>query len=211
MNLIDANHLSKTVKQGKILDGITMSVKQGSITTLTGENGAGKTVLLKAILGLVHCTGELSVNNQIVTPQQPYPLRTGLLIENPSLIEEFSALRNLQLLAMLIPEVDQAEILNLLQIFKLNKAANLPVRKFSLGMKEKLGIAQALLGQPPLVILDEPTNALDDESKNELINIIRDYQSRGTTFLIASHDHEFVESVATQGYHLSGGKLDETA
>ena len=131
------------------------------------------------------------------------------MIENPSIIEEFNAYQNLDLLRQLDPEVHTEKITELLTYFELNKFPKQKTKHFSLGMKQKLGIAQALLGQYPLIILDEPTNALDADSLTKLKEKIINYQSKGTTFIIASHDHEFLKSIATKHLIVNDGRVSE--
>lgn len=139
------------------------------------------------------------------------PLKPGILIENPSLIEDFTAYRNLELLAKLDPRINLQEIDKLLTDFDLAQVPKQKVKKFSLGMKQKLGIAQAFLGSYPLIVLDEPTNALDQDSIQKLIALIHDYNQKGVTFIIASHDQNFVDEVATQKFLVKEGTiLNET-
>ncbi|CAM3136351.1 ATP-binding cassette domain-containing protein [Lactobacillus bombicola] len=144
----------------------------------------------------------------MVKPEEPYPVKAGILIENPSLIEEFTAYQNLLLLAKLDSNIQIEEINYLLDYFDLSRFPKQKVKKFSLGMKQKLGIAQALLGKYPLIVLDEPTNALDQESIAKLVKLIHKYQHDGLTFLIATHDSNFVEQVATKELSVQEGTIN---
>ena len=208
MSFIELNEVGKVVKRRPLLHDVSADIPEGSITVLEGINGSGKTLILKAILGLINTSGEVIVNGKKMKVQEPYPIKAGILIENPSLIEEFTAHKNLELLAKLDPDIQEKQINDLLTYFDLTRFPKQKVKKFSLGMKQKLGIAQAFLGAYPLIVLDEPTNALDHESIGKLIRLIDGYNRKGSTFVIASHDHEFVNKVATQKLYVQEGTIN---
>ena len=208
MSFIELNEVGKIVKRRPLLHDVSADIPEGSITVLEGINGSGKTLILKAILGLIKTSGEVIVNGKKMKVQEPYPIKAGILIENPSLIEEFTAHKNLELLAKLDPDIQEKQINDLLAYFDLTRFPKQKVKKFSLGMKQKLGIAQAFLGAYPLIVLDEPTNALDHESIGKLIRLIDGYNRKGSTFVIASHDHEFVNKVATQKLYVQEGTIN---
>lgn len=208
MSFIELKQVGKVVKKRALLHDINACIEQNSITTLEGINGSGKTLILKAILGLIKVTGSITVNGKLVKPEEPYPVKAGILIENPSLIEEFTAYQNLLLLAKLDSNIQIEEINYLLDYFDLSRFPKQKVKKFSLGMKQKLGIAQALLGKYPLIVLDEPTNALDQESIAKLVKLIHKYQHDGLTCLIATHDSNFVEQVATKELSVQEGTVN---
>ncbi|MGQ5708950.1 ATP-binding cassette domain-containing protein [Lactobacillus sp. PSON] len=207
MSYIELKNVEKTTKRRKLLSNINLNIDKGEIATIQGINGSGKTLLLKAILGILKTTGEVKVADQIVTPKDKFPVKAGILIENPSVINEFSAYKNLDLLAKLDSNIKEKDFLELLGYF------NLPdekVKNFSLGMKQKLGISQAFVGKYSLIILDEPTNALDDESIQKLVDLIKRYnQKYGTTFIIVSHDKDFVNEVSTKKLYIKEGQVYE--
>lgn len=209
MSLVKLVNVSKSVKNQALLVNVSLTVNAGDIVTLEGINGSGKTLILKAILGLIRTTGDVLINDQKLTVGGKFPIRAGILIENPSVIDNFTAKKNLELLARLLPEVTDQQIVNLLTQFELPINDNKKVRKFSLGMRQKLGIAQAVLGQSPLIILDEPTNALDAESIDKLVTYLHQLQQRGCTFVIASHDRDFVEQVASRRFQVKAGQAHE--
>lgn len=209
MNLIELTNVNKVVKGQILLDNVSLTVKEGGITTLEGINGSGKTLILKSILGLIKTTGEIKVNGELVSVSSRFPVRAGALIESPSIIEEFSAFKNLELIARLQGSIDEDRILNSLTRFDLPTDKKNRVRKFSLGMKQKLGIAQAMLGNCDLIVLDEPTNALDEESIQKLIAYIREINLMGSTFLITSHDREFLENITSQRIKVKAGRTYE--
>ncbi len=208
MSFIELNEVGKVVKRRSLLHDVSADIPEGSITVLEGINGSGKTLILKTILGLINTSGKVIVNGKKMKVQEPYPIKAGILIENPSLIEEFTAHKNLELLAKLDPDIQEKQINDLLAYFDLTRFPKQKVKKFSLGMKQKLGIAQAFLGAYPLIVLDEPTNALDHESIGKLIRLIDGYNHKGSTFVIASHDHEFVNKVATQKLYVQEGTIN---
>lgn len=208
MSFIELKQVGKVVKRRPLLHDVSADIPEGSITVLEGINGSGKTLILKTILGLINTSGKVIVNGKKMKVQEPYPIKAGILIENPSLIEEFTAHKNLELLAKLDPDIQEKQINDLLAYFDLTRFPKQKVKKFSLGMKQKLGIAQAFLGAYPLIVLDEPTNALDHESIVKLIRLIDDYNRKGSTFVIASHDHEFVNKVATQKLYVQEGTIN---
>ena len=207
MSFIELKNVEKTKRGRKLLSNINLQIDKGEIATIQGINGSGKTLLLKAILGILKTTGEVKVANQIVTPKDKFPIKAGILIENPSVINEFSAYKNLDLLAKLDSNILEKDILELLEYFDL---PNDKVKNFSLGMKQKFGISQAFLGKYPLIILDEPTNALDDDSIQKLVNLIKQYNEKySTTFVIVSHDKDFVKEISTKQFIIEEGRIHE--
>lgn len=209
MAYIRLKNESKKVKNRLLLNNVSLSIPKGSIATLEGINGSGKTVLLKAILGLLKTSGEIYVTEKKVLPNERYPIKAGILIENPAVVETMSAYKNLELLKVLQDEVSNEDIYDILKEMNLEHTQDEKVKNFSLGMKQKLGIGQAMLGNHPLIILDEPTNALDRESLVKLISYIKRVNEKGTTFIIASHDHEFINEVTTKRFLMREGAIVE--
>lgn len=209
MAFIRLKNVSKKVKNRLLLNNVSLSIPKGSIATLEGINGSGKTVLLKAILGLIKTSGEIYVTEKKVLPNEKYPIKAGILIENPAVVETMSAYKNLELLKVLQDEVSNEDIYDILKEMNLEHTQDEKVKNFSLGMKQKLGIGQAMLGNHPLIILDEPTNALDRESLVKLISYIKRINEKGTTFIIASHDHEFINEVTTKRFLMREGAIVE--
>lgn len=209
MSFIQLDEVSKQIKKQTLIDNVTLKINKGDIATFEGINGSGKTLILKAILGLIKTNGTISINNQQINIQDTYPIRAGILIENPSLIEKLTAFQNLKLLAQLQDEISDDDIKELLTVLGLEENIHRKVKHFSLGMKQKVGIAQALLGNNELIVLDEPTNALDEESIDLLVRIIREFKSNQTTFLITSHDSNFIKQVSTRSFIVRNGAINE--
>jgi len=207
MALIELENVSKTISGKKLLNEVSFSVEKGTLKTLEGITGSGKTLILRAVLGLMKVSGKVIVAQTNVLVSGRYPVRAGVLIESPSLLTEFSALKNLQLIADLLGDVDDEAIKELLVQFDLPTDKKTKVKKFSLGMKQKLGIAQAMLGGCDLIVLDEPTNALDEESIAKLIVTIERLRENGSTFLITSHDRDFIEAITTRRIGVRDGAV----
>ncbi|KRM71879.1 ATP-binding cassette domain-containing protein [Lacticaseibacillus brantae] len=209
MSFIEMHNVSKVIKGHQLLQDVSLSIEEHQIIALEGINGSGKTLMLKAMLGLIKTDGQITVAGGSVQPKLKYPIRAGILIENPSVINDLTAQQNLALLAALQSGIDTMMITDLLVSFDLGQVGNQKVKKFSLGMKQKLGIAQALLGSNPLIVLDEPTNALDEASIDRLVSLIQSVQDGGSTFVIASHDRDFVEKIADRRFNVKAGVVSE--
>lgn len=209
MTLIQLSTISKTIRRQPVLRDVSFTVEQQTITTLEGINGSGKTLILKAMLGLIKTRGRVTVNDIPLQTGRRYPVQAGILIETPGLIEEFSAYKNLKLLSNLMPGVTNQDIVQLLHQFQLPRENGAKVKHFSLGMKQKLGIAQATLGQSELIVLDEPTNALDTESIAALITYLQSLKAAGSTLVVASHDHEFVSAISDKRILVEAGTAYE--
>jgi len=210
MILISLQSVSKKVKNRILIDNATLSINQGDIATFEGINRSGKTILLKAILGLIKTTGTIKVNDNLILTKDKYPIKAGILIENPSLIDNMTAFQNLNLLAQLQENISNNDIIELLESLGLSNNVHQMVKKFSLGMKQKVGIAQALLGENPLIILDEPTNALDETSIDNLIKKIKELKNKNITFLVTSHDKELIRKISTRRFVVRNGAVNET-
>lgn len=207
MAFIQMTNVSKSFGHQRVLHDISLQIEAGTITTLTGINGSGKTLLLKAMLGLMKVQGDVTIKQVPIKVGQAYPVLAGILIEEPSVLPEFSAVTNLGLIADLLPNVTDQAILDLLVYFDLPTTRSAKVRHFSLGMKQKLGIAQALLGDNELIVLDEPTNALDAASIEKLIAYLQRLKASGSTLVIASHDEDFVSVVADRRIQVTAGTV----
>lgn len=164
-------------------------------------------MLLRAILALIKTTGSITLKQQPVTLNQPFPVKVEALLEHPSVINEFSAVKNLQLIANLQVNTPQKDIEDVLLLVGLDPSDRRKVKKYSLGMKQKLGLAQAFLGNNELLVLDEPTNALDANSIARLKTTLKKLAANGTTILLTCHDTTFIEEVADEHFTMEGGRL----
>lgn len=205
IKLID---VSKEHQRNQLLKNINLEIERGKVYGFKGPNGSGKTMLLRAILGLIKVDGQVMINNEPLKFGSKYPLKVGVFIEKPSIITEFTALKNLKLVAALKGITDINEMTKYLVELGLDYKDKRKVRKYSLGMKQKVGIAQMLMGEPELIVLDEPTNALDRKSIEKLVQIFEKLKQQGCTILIASHQFEDIESVVDEVVHIEAGALE---
>jgi len=198
----------KEHQRNQLLKNINLEIERGKVYGFKGRNGSGKTMLLRAILGLIKVDGQVMINNEPLKFGSKYPLKVGVFIEKPSIITEFTALKNLKLVAALKGITDINEMTKYLVELGLDYKDKRKVRKYSLGMKQKVGIAQTLMGDPELIVLDEPTNALDRKSIEKLVQILERLKQQGCTILIASHQFEDIESVVDEVVHIEAGALE---
>ena len=206
--MIYVNHLSLNIKQDTILSDITLHVEKGKITGLVGRNGCGKTMLMKCITGFVRPTeGDVIFDGKKVGQDVDFPKNTGIIIESPSFIPYYSGRKNLLELASLQKKVKKERIDEVLQQVGLFEARNKPVRKYSLGMRQRLGIAQALMENPDTLILDEPMNGLDNECVTLIRDILANLREQGKTILLVSHNAEDIRVLCDRIYEMDKGKL----
>lgn len=198
--MINVKGLSKTIDKNPIFKDINMSFEEGRIYGIVGRNGCGKTMLLRAICGLITPTAGIIEKYSNTT--------FGALIESPGFMFEQSGLFNLQYLASLNNKIGTSEIISLMKEFGLYDARNKAVKKYSLGMQQKLGIIQAIMEFPDVIVLDEPFNALDDVSlkfvKQKLLNI---KEASNTTIIIASHDNSVLDEICDEIIHMSNSEI----
>ncbi|WP_239751043.1 ATP-binding cassette domain-containing protein [Mammaliicoccus sp. H-M34] len=206
--MIKLVNVSKEHQGNQLLNNINLEIECGKVYGFKGRNGSGKTMLLRAILGLIKVDGQVIINNEPLKFGGKYPLEVGVFIEKPSIIPEFTALKNLKLVAALKGITDINVMTKYLVELGLDYKDKRKVRKYSLGMKQKVGIAQTLMGDPELIVLDEPTNALDKKSIEKLVEILEILKQQGCTILIASHQFEDIERVVDEVVHIEAGALE---
>ena len=202
------NHVTKVIKGNPLLDGIDLELEKGKIYGLQGKNGSGKTLLLKAMCGLLIPTeGTVEVNGEVLGKDMDFPKDVGVLIENPGFIAGYTAFKNLKVLADIQKKISDEEIRKILEEVGLGDCGKKKYRNFSLGMKQKLGIAAALMENPELILLDEPTNALDEKSVRDLRDILEKRREKGALIVVASHDKEELEILSDQIFVIEKGKI----
>ena len=196
MGYIKIQNLSKTIKGKTILKNVNLSFEKGIVYGLVGSNGSGKTMLMRTILGLVAPSeGKITVNEKQVIPGKPFPCDVGLMIENNSLWQELSAFENLKLLAGIKKKISSSEIKHSIARVGLDPENKKTFSKFSLGMKQRLVLAQAIMEKPDVLILDEPTNSLDDDGIELLKKIIIEEKKRGCLVIVSSHSPELFDGI----------------
>lgn len=206
---VKTEQLQKMYKQQKALNGVSIHIEKGAIYGLIGRNGAGKTTLMKMITGLAYPTeGEVYLYGENVTTDSRNRTRLGNLIENPGLYPQMTAFDNMRLQATAMGVYRKERIMELLDLVGLANVEGKKVRNYSMGMKQRLGIAMALLGSPDMLILDEPINGLDPQGIIEVRELLtRLNQERNMTILISSHILDELSRIATHYGIINSGSL----
>ncbi len=215
--VLETKDLTKTFGTRKAVDAINITAYEGEVFGFVGPNGAGKTTTLGMALGLVHPTdGEVYVLGQRVTPNRVQALRDiGALLGAPAFIPYLSAWENIELVARLSPGVDKKRIHEVIELVGLTESARKKVSKFSTGMKQRVGLAMALVHHPRFIILDEPTNGLDPAGMREIRQLLRSLAENGTSVLLSSHLLNEVQQVCDRiavlhrGRVIAQGRVDD--
>lgn len=208
--MIQLQNVTKRIKENTVLDNVSYTFKSGFVYGLYGQNGSGKTMLLRAISGLINLdSGSIFIDGKKLHDKIEFPPETGIVIENMELLPECSAKRNLQMLAKIKNIADEKDIIFSLERVGLDPDSNKKVKKFSLGMKQRLNIAQAIFENQKIILLDEPTNALDEDAVQLIYKIIREEKSRGATIIVATHHKEDLKEVCDVILKIAEGKIVE--
>ena len=208
--MIQLQNVTKRIKENTVLDNVSYTFKSGFAYGLYGQNGSGKTMLLRAISGLINLdSGSIFIDGEKLHDKIEFPPETGIVIENMELLPECSAKRNLQMLAKIKNIADEKDIRFSLERVGLDPDSDKKVKKFSLGMKQRLNIAQAIFENQKIILLDEPTNALDEEAVQLIYKIIREEKSRGATIIVATHHKEDLKEVCDVILKIAEGKIVE--
>jgi ABC-2 type transport system ATP-binding protein len=210
MTAIEIQNMSKTIKGQTVLSNINLTLETGGSYGFYGHNGSGKSMLFCAVSGLIHPTeGSVKVFGKELGKEISFPESMGLIIENVGFWPYYTGFENLQVLASIRHIISDEEIKESIRRVGLNPEDKRTYKKYSLGMKQRLAIAQVVMEKPELIILDEPTNALDEEAVEAVRHLIREEQKRGATILIASHNREDLKQMCDQYYKMTDGKLEE--
>lgn len=205
---IKVENVSKDFAQEKVLRSVTREFESGLIHGIVGNNGSGKTVLMKCICGfLVPTEGKITVNGQIVGKDVDFPGNMGLIIETPGFLPNVSGVKNLEILASLNKKIGLSEIAEAIRTVGLDPKLNKPVGKYSLGMRQRLGIAQAIMEDPKLLILDEPLNGLDKHGVAEMRTLIKSLKAKGKTILLASHNQADIDELCDTVCEMDAGVM----
>jgi antibiotic transport system ATP-binding protein len=206
MDYIRLKDVYKTMKGTQVLKGVNLTVEQGNIVGIRGINGSGKTMVLRAIAGLIRVDGSVEIGGKKMEPGE-CPKDIGVLVEMPGFLPEFTGKKNLQLLGMLQEGVTEEDIEEAMNAVGLDPKDRRHYKKYSLGMKERLGIAQAILKKPKLILLDEPTNGIDSDGIQILEELLWRLKEAGSTIVVTSHDRDFLDAVTSQCYEMKEGSL----
>jgi ABC-2 type transport system ATP-binding protein len=205
---IKITDVNKTIKKAPILRDINLEFTGGKVYGLRGKNGSGKTMLMRAICGLITPdSGIIDIDGKILGKDISFPESIGVLIENPSFIGNYTGLKNLKVLASIQNRVSDEQIRKALKDIGLDPDDKRTYRKYSLGMKQKLGIAAAVMENPDIIILDEPINALDDVSVEKVHDILEEQKKRGAVIIIACHDKEELDQLSDEIIEISDGRI----
>lgn len=208
MDYITINHYTKTIKGHTVLSDIHLTLEKGKIYGLYGRNGSGKTMFLRALAGLIHASkGEIIIDGKVLHKDIDFPLNTGIIIENMSLLPQYSAYKNLFLLSKIQKIAKEEDIINALNAVGLDPYNKKKIKTYSLGMKQKLNIAQAIFENQELLLLDEPTNALDEESIKDIYQLFHYLASQNKTIIIASHNKEDLINHCDTIFEMKEGKI----
>lgn len=205
---IKISHVSKTIKNNPVIKDISMELQSGAVYGFKGINGSGKTMLMRLISGLIRPSqGEISMNGKILGKDISFPNSIGVFLENPAFLDAYSGFNNLKLLASIKSVASDEDIRNTLLRVGLDPDSNKKYKKYSLGMKQRLGIAAAIMEKPEIVILDEPTNSLDEDGVDLVKHIVRNEKERGALVVVSCHDEEILKGMSDELFLLEQGRL----
>ena len=207
-NKIELIHVTKKFGQELVLKEVNLTLEQGRVYGIVGNNGSGKTVLMKCICGfLIPTTGLIQVFGSSIGQDVDFPESLGVIIETPGFLTNLTGRKNLEILAGMRRKIGPAEIQQVLEKVGLDPALKKPVANYSLGMRQRLGIAQAIMEDPKLLILDEPFNGLDKHGVGEIRKLLLELKEEGKTILLASHNEEDIRILCDEVYEMDGGVL----
>ena len=207
---IKVEHITKKLDKENVLNDISLNLEKGMIYGLVGRNGSGKSVLLKTICGFIKPDiGKVIVNDVDIYKTNSFPKNTRALIERPNYLPELTGYENLKMLASINNTIGEKEILKTLEKVNLLQEKDKKFKKYSLGMKQKLGIAQVLMENHDIIILDEPFNGLEEESIKKIRKILLEEKKKGKLIIMATHIKEDMDELCDVIYHLEKGEIKE--
>lgn len=207
-DVIVIDKLTKSFKGKTVLEDVNMRLQEGGIYGIVGDNGSGKTVLLKLICGFMKPdSGTVTVNGKVIGKDADFPENTGIIIEAPGFLPNYSGMKNLEYLASIRGKIGKEQIESAMKTVGLDPSSKLRVGKYSLGMKQRLGIAQAIMEDQQLLILDEPMNALDKDAVEEMRRLFLNFKASGKTMLIVSHNEGDISTLCDEVYEFDGAKI----
>ena len=208
MGIIDINNIDLTIGKTNILKNITVSFDEGKIHGLIGRNGSGKTMLMKCICGFIKPTGgEITVDGKRVGKDVDFPKNMGIIIETPGFLPNLTGMKNLEILASLQHKIGKERIQEVLLTVGLDPKLKKPVSKYSLGMRQRLGIAQAVMEDPSILILDEPFNGLDKKGVKQMHELILSLKSERKTILLSSHSQNDIDVLCDTVCEMDAGTM----
>lgn len=201
-------HVTKRIGNSTVIDDVSLVIPSGKITGLKGVNGSGKTMMMRLMAGFIYPTsGTVSVDGKVLGKELSFPPGLGVMLENPAFLNDYSGYDNLRLLADIRAAADEQRIREVMELVGLQENGHKKYRKFSLGMKQRLGIAAACMECPDLLLLDEPTNSLDADGVEMVKRIVRMEKERGAAVVISCHDAQVLDELADEVFSLQSGKI----
>lgn len=205
---VEISHVTKRFGEDLVLKEVNLALAWGRVYGIVGNNGSGKTVLMKCICGFMPATtGTIRVFGKQVGKDVDFPESLGVIIEAPGLLTNLTGSRNLEILADMRRQITKADVRIAMRKVGLDPDMRKPVAKYSLGMRQRLGIAQAIMEDPQLLVLDEPFNGLDKNGVSEIRKILLELKAEGKTILLASHNEEDIRILCDEVYEMDGGVM----
>ena len=204
---VEVKGLEKVIKGATVLDGVDLSLEGGRVYGLRGKNGSGKTMLMRAIAGLIRPTsGEVLIDGRPLARGE-FPPSVGIMIENPAFVGKYTGFRNLKYLAGIRNAIGDEDIERALSAVGLDPSDRRTFKKYSLGMKQRLGIACTVMEDPDLLLLDEPINALDPAGVEMVQRLVEQHKRRGALVVVACHDAEELDDLADEIFLMAEGRV----
>lgn len=206
--MIRLKNVCKKINDQIILDNISMDIETGKCYGIVGRNGSGKTMLFRAICGYMSIeSGEISVGDLIIKGNDQFITDAGVIIGQPEFLNDLSGFDNLKVLAQIQNKINDSEIEKALEMVGLYEERNKKYKKYSLGMKQRLRIAQAIMENPSIFVLDEPFNGLDKNGVKEMRQLLIEYKAQKRTILLSSHNEEDIKLLCDEIIEMDGGKI----
>lgn len=206
--VIELLNLSKSFKDKKLYSNVNLTVDKGEAIGIVGSNGSGKSVLFKIMTGLENAdSGDIIINGQKIGVDCDFPREVGIMVDSPGYIEYYSGYKNLILLSEIQGIISSSDVMDVMNLVGLDPDDKKPVRTYSTGMKQKLGIAQAIMENQKIILLDEPFNALDFKTNQEIVKVLRRLKADGKTIIMTSHQHEYLEKICDKLYVIENFEL----